>query len=155
MARHIDFDAVRKERQAEPITITLFGKVWTLPPSVPAQTVLLVARLLSDLQDDAGDIDISSLELTPGAVADIAESCVPSDVLRAWFAEGLELDDLGGILTMLLTEWNVAAAARSTLEDSLPEQPAPTGASSDPSASGSSTAGTSSRPTSPASTASI
>jgi hypothetical protein len=153
--RHIDFDAVRAERLAEPITITLFGQDWTLPPSVPAQTVLLVARLLSDMQDDHGDVDISGLELTPGTVADIAESCIPTPVLQGWFAEGLAVEDLGEILTMLLTEWNVAAAARITVEDGLPEQPAPTGANSDPSASGSSTTGRSSRPTSLASTGSI
>lgn len=155
MARHFDFDAARAERQAEPITVTLFGKVWTLPATVPAQTVLVTARLLADLADEHGDVDIKSLELTPGTVAEIAESCIPADVLSAWFDKGLELDDLAEVLKMVLEEWNVASAAMQTMEEGLPEAPAPRGANSNGSPGGSSTHGRSSRPTSPVSTGSI
>lgn len=155
MARHFDFDAARAERRAEPITVTLFGQVWTLPATVPAQTVLVTARLLADLADEHGDVDINSLELTPGTVAAIAESCIPAETLTAWFAKGLELDDLAEVLKTVLEEWNVASAALTTIEEGLPEGPAPTGANSNGSPGGSSSAGRSSRPTSLASTGSI
>lgn len=155
MARHFDFDAGRSERRAEPITVTLFGQVWTLPATVPAQTVLVTARLLADLTDEHGDIDIDALELTPGTVAEIAESCIPADILSAWFNKGLELDDLAEILKMVLEEWNVASAALTTVEEGLPEEPAPTGANSNIWPDGSLTGGRSSRPTSPVSIRSI
>lgn len=43
--RTIDFDAFRAEKKAEPLELTLGGRVFELPPSMPAPLALDVLRL--------------------------------------------------------------------------------------------------------------
>lgn len=157
MARFADFDAARKERQAqrEPLKIRLFDRDWTLPATVPAETVLIVARLIGDLRDEYGELSpgaVETMDIRDEQLVAIAESAIPDDTLKAWFAKGLEVDDLGDVLRWAMGEWDVAGQAEKA--DLDPEVPAPTGATPGPSASGSSTIGRASRPTSLASTGS-
>lgn len=158
MARFADFDAARKERQArrEPLSMQLFGRTWQLPATVPAETVLIVARLVADLRDEYGELDpeaVANMELRDDQLIAVAESAIPGDTLRCWFDKGLELDDLGDVLRWVLEEWDVAGEARKVVDDD-PEAPAPPGATPGGFASGSSTTGHSSKPTSPANTGS-
>lgn len=155
MARFADFDAARKERQArrEPLRPTLFGREWELPATVPAETVLIVARMIADLRDDYGELDpdaIANMNLRDDQLIAVAESAIPGDTLRAWFDKGLELEDLGDILRWAMTEWDVSGEAKKVDPDD-PEQHAPPGATPGQPASGSSSSGVSSRPTSLAS----
>jgi len=49
----IDFDAARAERNAEPVTLTLGGVTYVLPPALPADIALDLIRLRADAGDGA------------------------------------------------------------------------------------------------------
>jgi hypothetical protein len=49
----IDFDAARAERNAEPVTLTLGGVTYVLPPALPADIALDLIRLRSEAGDGA------------------------------------------------------------------------------------------------------
>lgn len=136
--RYVDFDAAFSEEDATPLRIKLFGKEWELPATMPAAAVLRVVRW----QADGRDVE---QELSKSELIALAGDLVPQDVLTAWQAKGLDIDQLGHIVGWQMRQY------QGLLEDGEGpgEAGAPHGAPSS-----SSNGGDFSKPTSPASTGS-
>ena len=83
----IDFDALRRERSGEPLTMKIGGKVYDLPPSLPASVALDINRLYSDEGPDA--------DITPRVALRMCESLFGADLLATILRESvLPLDEL-------------------------------------------------------------
>jgi hypothetical protein len=52
-AKHIDFDAFRAEQEEVPVTFTIGGMTYDLPPSLPASIAVDVIRMKSEEGDEA------------------------------------------------------------------------------------------------------
>lgn len=152
MTRFHDFDAEQDERDAEPLTVRLFDEDWTLPSSVPAAAVLTIAACHDELADGDGQIDPSTLNLTPTMVQQVARDLFPADVLRSWLDRGISIDKLANVMKWCLEQWRVGEAVADELaDDADPLDPTTAATSTKPSPT-SSNGGDSSKPTSPEST---
>jgi hypothetical protein len=146
--RFFDFDAAWAERSAArdveqraedagPIVLTLFGRPWELPSKLPAAGPLAVARLMAD----GRNVDT---DLNDGELLNLATKIIPEEILHRWLGKGMDMEQLGDVIVYVLSKYMGKAG------EDAGEAPAPDGAS----ASSSSNAGDSSKPTSLASTAS-
>lgn len=137
MSRFADFDAAFAEAEArrEPLQVRLFGQTWSLPAAMPAAVPLKVARWKAEGRSEDN--------LTEAELLDFAGDMIPGQVLDAWFAKGLDIEQLGPIVEWVMAQYMEAMPAG--------EATAPAGAS--PSSTSPSNGGDSSKPTSPASTA--
>jgi hypothetical protein len=87
-SRYADFDQAFAEVDAKPLVVRLFGRDWELPATISAAAVLKVARWMADGRSDQ--------TLTTAEALDLVADLVPADVLKDWFAKGLQIDHLGG-----------------------------------------------------------
>lgn len=92
MAPSIDFDAYRREQKGEPVKLTLGGKDYILPPSLPASVALDLIALRREKGDDAklgaDDIQRFAREL----LGDQADAIIGA----------VSIDELGALLVQLL-----------------------------------------------------
>lgn len=146
-ARFHDFDAATTERDAgvnDPVVVKKFGQTWELPARMPAAVPLRVARWQAEGRDQD--------DLTEGETLTLAADIIPGEILNAWLAKGLDLDELGDIVGWVVQQY--ADRDNEAAEDAPGEATAPTEGAAAPSNS-SSNDGPSSKPTSPASTESL
>lgn len=136
--RYADFDAAFAEADAEPITMRLYGRVWSLPGNMPAGAVLKVTRLMA-----AGKAEH---ELTFAELLDLAADLIPRETLDVWCGKGLDAEQLAKVLAWLM---RIYMGKDVEDGDGPGEAPAPDGA-----LGSSSNDGGFSRPTSPATTSS-
>lgn len=147
MARFHDFDAATDERDTEandPVVVKKFGQRWELPGKMPAAVPLRVARWLADGRSDD--------DLTEGETLTLAADVIPAEILNAWLAKGLDLEELAEIVGWVVQQY--ADRDNEAAEDAPGEATAPTTGAAAPSNS-SSNDGPSSKPTSPANTGSL
>lgn len=137
MDRYADFDEAFSEEAAEPLRIKLYGQEWELPATMPAAAVLRVTRFMAEGRDPEQD-------LTRAEHIDLAADLIPRETLNVWLAKGLDIDQLGNIVS-----WQMRQYLGAQDGDGQGEAQAPDGAPSS-----SSNGGDSSKPTSPASTGS-
>ena len=135
MGKFIDFDAALEEAAEEPVVVRYLGRDWQLLTSMPAKPVLRILRLQAEGR--------SADELSFGEMLTFLSEMVPADVLEAWLDGGISVNDLGRLLRA------VVAAYKGEEDEELGEARSPEEGPT------SSSTGQSSRPTSPASTASI
>lgn len=93
-AAFADFDAAWEEEEAPPVEVKLYGRVWTLPPVMPAAPALLVARWMSEgrEQDD----------LTNAEALVLSSTLIPAEILNQWHAKGITADRLGVVVMWAL-----------------------------------------------------
>lgn len=96
--RFADFDAAFAERDAKPLLIRLYGRMWELPGVMPAEVPLKLARYMADGRGED--------ELNEPEKFDLAAALVPSDTLQAWMAKGLDAEQLGQILLWVLRQYH-------------------------------------------------
>lgn len=103
----IDFDAFRGEQKGEPFTLKVGGKIYTLPPSLPAAVALEISRLkLGDNDDD--------VEVSPADAARLCESLFGPDLLRRILNEsGLGLEELPDLADRVLAGYMERAGAQA------------------------------------------
>jgi hypothetical protein len=133
--KYADFDLALEEANAEPMVIKLYGQEWPLPGVMPAAVPLRMARLLVDGKDQES--------LTMPELLTIAGDVFPTATLDAWLGKGLDIELLTAIVKWVFEQYMGVA-----LDDGQPDL----GEAQAPSSS--SSGGGSSKPTSPASTAS-
>lgn len=95
----VDFDEAFAAA-AEPLRIRLFGRVWDLPATLPADTVLQASRHI-----DAGKIDPAGLK--EGELVELSVSLFPERIFKEWLAQGLTIDQL-----IELVDWAVRQYVR-------------------------------------------
>lgn len=138
--KFMDFDAVFAERRVEPIRFRLLERDWELPGAMPAAVPLRIARLVAE---GRGTDDLTGAE-----VLELAADIVPRPVLTEWLNLGLDEERLGEVIVWLVSQY----VAASSTDGDVGEAQAPAEAAGAPASS--SNGGPSSKPTSPASTAS-
>lgn len=134
--RFIDFDAAWAEAQAasEPFTVTVLGGVYELPRSLPVKLVLFTKKW----RDTEGD------QLSLEFVIEHLGLLIGADEVQRWIDQGIEQAKLFEVYMTIVRRYRIGTGG-----DAEGEAPPPaTGASP----ATSSTAGSSSRPTGPAST---
>jgi hypothetical protein len=97
MGKYIDFDAARAERKKEPLIVKLFGKKWELPPSLPADIPVEISRLHASAGPGA--------EIDNGIILSLMSCVVPNDIMKAWCEAGLDSEDYGSLLIMIIKEY--------------------------------------------------
>lgn len=109
----IDFDAFRAERAAEPLTLRLGGKDYTLPPALPAAIALDLIRMRKEKGDTA--------EVPPEEIERFARLILGEqgeEIIAA-----VSIDELGKLLIRLLEVYsppNPASPAGTEKEPASP-----------------------------------
>lgn len=103
MSRTIDFDAFRAERAKDPILLTIGGKQYELPPSMPASLALDVMKMRETLGGDA-EPSIDDLLKFGGALFG------GRDKFQTVLEEsGLELSELPDLVQMVVEAYTSGA----------------------------------------------
>lgn len=147
MDRFADFDAAFGPADGdpvEPVRIRLFGHVWELPGEMPAAAPLRVSRLMADGRSEES--------LTDAEVLALGADLIPGQVLDAWHARGLTLQQLEQIILWLIGQYGQPTSPAGDAQGEATPPPPMVG--DGPRSSSSSNDGGWSRPTSPASTGS-
>lgn len=118
MTRFHDYDAAFAEAAADPIEVTLYGQVWTLPAAMPAAFPLTIQRYIDEGRDPNTD-------LTRGELLELARTLVPADAVNAWLARGLSIPQLMQIVGDLMVDYGYMVAPDG---DAPGEANAPAGA---------------------------
>ena len=87
MGRYKDFDKFFAERKAECITFKMFGKVYSLPSSMPA---ILMVKILRSEKDS---------EMSPEDVINICELMVGKQQFLDLCKRGMTIEHMEGILS--------------------------------------------------------
>jgi hypothetical protein len=88
-----DFDAAWAERKAaqKPPKVRVFGKIYTLPNSLPAKVILFAVKAQKSGRD-------ASSKIEPVEAYDLMASIVGKDNLANILDDGLEMDDMPDLL---------------------------------------------------------
>jgi hypothetical protein len=140
MGKLIDFDAWRAEQKSEPVKLTLGGRVYDLPPSMPASLALDVVRMNSE--DPNAEVP-EDMVISVGAAVFGSEALF-NQVLRD---HNITLDELPNLIRMVMDSYTGSAApnrearrkrAAKVIPFPTPSS-SPNGASSKPTSPGSTT----------------
>ncbi|PKM78539.1 MAG: hypothetical protein CVU90_02030 [Firmicutes bacterium HGW-Firmicutes-15] len=105
MRKYKDFDALIKQKQQEPISIKLYGKLYQIPAAFPANAALTITRMTKE--DANQELQMDQLEL-------ILNLIYGKDVIAEWMSRGITVDILTDILT-----WTVAQYGAEDTEDDI------------------------------------
>ncbi len=111
--RFVDFDAARAERRREPVVVRLFGRDWELPPALPARVVVDVIRYHRQGRKDT--------DLTLAEVMSLMGQIVPEATLEQWLAGGLDEDEYGELLAVLMQVYRGASGSEAIANVFAPE----------------------------------
>lgn len=112
---HIDFDARWAKRK--PVTVTVFGETYDLPPSLPLKVLLRVEEIRADAQAGRRGEDFTANE-----VFELARSLFGEQTFDEWIEDGLEQAHLEDLLAEVFARYmdgsmpasKTPAARRST-----------------------------------------
>jgi hypothetical protein len=121
--KYIDIDAALAERQdkATPLKVKLFKQMWDLPGTMPAAVTLRLFRWAEKgWIDEAGNVadEVGALDQM-ALLSDI----VPSDVMDAWCAKGLDTSQLEPVISLIMDVYQLQAMARAEGEAPPPATP--------------------------------
>ena len=110
MTKTVDFDAFRHEQAAEPLELTIGGKVYQLPSALPATLALDIVRLREEMGDE-GNMDPAKLMEFGAGLFGSAETF--ADVLRDAHVTLAELPDL---IRMVIEGYQIAGPTTAPAE---------------------------------------
>jgi hypothetical protein len=117
--RRLDFDSFRRERTGEPVTLTLGGVEYILPPTLPAATALDIIALYRDAEPcakhaptmDPVCTECKNPDATPDQLFTLAEPLFGKGGLRKLAMEhGLSIDELGDLIINVFRLYNEDAS---------------------------------------------
>lgn len=99
--RYYDFDAAFAE--AKPIPFKLLGKVWQLPPTVPAATILNIQRLMLALakMDETGEVPDDLVIDDDLSYERMLREMVGEGIVTQWLELGISYDMLAAVTRRL------------------------------------------------------
>lgn len=95
-----DFDAFWSERKREPLRLRIFGQDEELPPEIPAGVMVEMIRI----QEKTGEDGAVSM---PDTIK-LATALFGKERLERWYAHGLDIEQLGDLVTWVAREYNGA-----------------------------------------------
>lgn len=106
-----DFDLALEEAEEKAIVVKIAGEVYTLPHALPARTVLAQMRWM----DETGSMPTQ-------AIPEWLASIVGQDKLDQMLDNGATWEQLEGLLTYLLEQYNLVQDAEEEVEAAETEE---------------------------------
>ena len=103
---HFNFDAFMAENEKVGPTITIYGKVEQLPPSLPAIITVKTMRMMKARGKSA--------ETQVAELVDMAYAIFTQERLDGWFTKGLSMDGLEALLKHSIELYTQKATANQT-----------------------------------------
>lgn len=104
--RHRDFDAAWSEQKKIPVTVQVFGEIYSLSANLPAGVVLEIMRLQTAKGDSLNEQDILH----------IAVKLFTPDLINTWVDQGLDIVQLSDIVAWVLQQYGVTPEAQAGAE---------------------------------------
>lgn len=99
MAKLIDFDAFRAERNEDPVILKLGGKTYNLPPSMPASIAVDLIYIKATLGEE-NDVPLDMLDK-------VGRSIFGGDLWESVLNEHrIQVDEIGDLIRMVLEAYS-------------------------------------------------
>lgn len=106
-SRYADLDEFLAESTGDPVELKLFGEIWQLPPSVPADLMIRVERLYAFIAERLeGDPQATIPDDLDLDIMDTAQRMCGAENVAQWMERRLDRNQLWGVVFRVMAIHN-------------------------------------------------